>query len=433
MPKTERTRSSTRPVSMGKRELILAEAIRLFNRQGFFDTRLEDIAEAFGVGKTSISYHFKNKQLLLSEAYSRAIEFYEQLLDAAEYDGKAGEQYERLVIGYIDAHRASLSGQGFPLATMSDFSGLIDADKESLGQRFDDIVQRVASILRRGRLDHSISVKSIEATTFFTFNLLHWIPRWLDEISERHHESAIAGLLEIIRHGLNTGSQTRPDQVLRRPTMTIAPAIFDRETRNQMKREAILRTGIRHLNRNGYRNLSLDDISAELGVTRGALYYQIPDKEHFLIASFDRTFEMIERAMDANGQDESRPAIYGLGDVLSTLFEAHISEHDPLLRLNLLPLLEPGPRRVIVSRSNRITSQFSELIGRGQIDGSIRNIDCEGCEHLLIGTLFAASARRFAVTQLDRARPAGLEPVFSPDSYFEVLFDGLKPRDSSNT
>jgi len=52
-----------------KREQILNHAISQFNAQGYYDTRLEDIARASGTGATNISYHFKSKEALLEEAY----------------------------------------------------------------------------------------------------------------------------------------------------------------------------------------------------------------------------------------------------------------------------------------------------------------------------------------------------------------------------
>jgi len=58
-----------------KREQILNHAISQFNAQGYYDTRLEDIARASGTGATNISYHFKSKEALLEEAYGLACNF----------------------------------------------------------------------------------------------------------------------------------------------------------------------------------------------------------------------------------------------------------------------------------------------------------------------------------------------------------------------
>ena len=410
---------------MGKRDLMLSEAIRLFNRQGYFDTRLEDIAENIGVGKTSISYHFKNKQTLLAEAYSQAIQSFEnQISEASECETGLGK-----VLHFMELHQKSharaIKMEISPIALMSDFGGLHEPDASDLSNRYKSLVRSVFDMLKLGRKDGSIHVQSLEATTFLIFNVMHWVPKWLEIIPERLHADASQGLLDLISNGLKADHSLKIDASFRRGSIPVQPAIFDRDARNAMKMDAILRTGIRHLNKNGYRNLSLDDISAELGVTRGALYYQIPDKESFLSASFERTFDIIENALEGVTSDQDKPAIMSLEYVITTIFDAHISELDPLLRLNLMPMLTPGAKRVMESRLRRLLAQFSELIGRGQLDGSIRAFECEGSEYLLLGALFAASSKRLAATKLSVDWQPGAEPVFDASNYFEAIFLGM--------
>ena len=413
---------------MGKRELILAEAIRLFNRQGYFDTRLEDIADNFGVGKTSVSYHFKNKQLMLVESYSRACDFQEELITASEQASTGLDRILEFVLGNYHRFADILSQDAFPIALMSDFSGLDEPDASDIGDRYKALVSRVHTMCVEGIGDKSIEVDSSEAATFLIFNIVHWLPKWLELVPERRQDEAAKGLCDLLKNGLRGPAEVEGQTAKRRRVFAVQPAIFDRDARNAMKMEAILRTGIRHLNRNGYRNLSLDDISAELGVTRGALYYQIPDKESFLSASFDRTFDLIEKALELHASDPDQTAFWALERVVTTLFDAHITELDPLLRINLIPLLDGGAKRVVEARLKRILAQLSELIGRGQIDGSIRSVDCESFEYLILGAMIAASSKRFAATRLDKDWHPGVEPVFSATNYFEPIFNGLSAR-----
>lgn len=52
-----------------KKELILSSAALCFSRKGFAGTRMEDIAEAAGVGKGTIYEYVKNKEELLFGVY----------------------------------------------------------------------------------------------------------------------------------------------------------------------------------------------------------------------------------------------------------------------------------------------------------------------------------------------------------------------------
>lgn len=55
------------------RETILAEAARLFKRNGYRKTRLEELAQVLGVTRPAIYYHFKAKQDLLVAMYMESM------------------------------------------------------------------------------------------------------------------------------------------------------------------------------------------------------------------------------------------------------------------------------------------------------------------------------------------------------------------------
>ena len=54
---------------IGMKERIIQKAIELFNEQGFFNVRIRDISSALDTSSGSISYHFKNKEALMSSIY----------------------------------------------------------------------------------------------------------------------------------------------------------------------------------------------------------------------------------------------------------------------------------------------------------------------------------------------------------------------------
>jgi AcrR family transcriptional regulator len=60
--------SRSQPVpGMKRREIILKRAGELFERNGFADTSLQDIADAAGIAREGIYYYFKNKTQILLE------------------------------------------------------------------------------------------------------------------------------------------------------------------------------------------------------------------------------------------------------------------------------------------------------------------------------------------------------------------------------
>ncbi|MEI5035059.1 helix-turn-helix domain-containing protein [Streptomyces sp. S1A(2023)] len=52
-----------------RRDLILKAAVRVFARQGFAATRVDDVAAEAGVAKGSVYLHFDSRDALLTAAF----------------------------------------------------------------------------------------------------------------------------------------------------------------------------------------------------------------------------------------------------------------------------------------------------------------------------------------------------------------------------
>ena len=59
-----------------RREEIFEAAVSLFNRNGYHDTSIDDIAHAAGISKGGIYHHFKSKKELFIELFHEKIESY---------------------------------------------------------------------------------------------------------------------------------------------------------------------------------------------------------------------------------------------------------------------------------------------------------------------------------------------------------------------
>jgi AcrR family transcriptional regulator len=87
-------------------QTILATAGELFDRQGFNQTSLQDIAEALGMARPSLYHYFANREQILSAGVDRLTEHRDAL--TAELRRLEGDPVERL--------RASLLGLGAVLS-----------------------------------------------------------------------------------------------------------------------------------------------------------------------------------------------------------------------------------------------------------------------------------------------------------------------------
>jgi AcrR family transcriptional regulator len=75
IPPSPKRVAAASPVRLGsRRELLLAEAIRLFHRTGYHAVGMDEIGRAAGINASSVYRHFASKGELLAAAYYRASE-----------------------------------------------------------------------------------------------------------------------------------------------------------------------------------------------------------------------------------------------------------------------------------------------------------------------------------------------------------------------
>src|SRR5215471_13703941 len=75
-------RKSTRNGSSGKRELILRAATRVFARNGYFNSKVADIARAADVADGTVYLYFKSKEEILHSIFDQNIA---DAIDAARH------------------------------------------------------------------------------------------------------------------------------------------------------------------------------------------------------------------------------------------------------------------------------------------------------------------------------------------------------------
>lgn len=68
--------------TLGPRERILCEAIRLFGRRGYSATSVREVVQAAGVTKPTLYYYFENKEALFVQCLETQLQGLAQLIDA---------------------------------------------------------------------------------------------------------------------------------------------------------------------------------------------------------------------------------------------------------------------------------------------------------------------------------------------------------------
>lgn len=152
----------------------------------------------------------------------------------------------------------------------------------------------------------------------------------------------------------------------------MAGARLTQADRRARSRAALLEATAQALSRSGYGRLRLDEVAAEAGYTRGALYHQFPDKDALVLATVawvhetwqeevGRTFEEDLPPVDALVALARRHAVYCRRDVAGVMAALRVEfgarEH---------PIGE-AVRAIMVELIGRV----QELIEAGRDEGAI--------------------------------------------------------------
>jgi len=95
----------------GSRRLILDHAARLLRNGGYHRATLREIAEAVGIRKASLYYHFASKEEIVEEVVNDGVRFVHEAVVAALAETEGAAPRERLEAA-IRAHLAALHGHG---------------------------------------------------------------------------------------------------------------------------------------------------------------------------------------------------------------------------------------------------------------------------------------------------------------------------------
>jgi len=159
-----------------KRERIMEAATELFAERGFHGTSVEAIADALGVTKPFVYYHFKDKAEILTAICRRGAELTLSAIKAAETaPGTTADQlayFCRSMAEIVIDHRHFLAVYNREIQTLS------DADRRAILRIRTEIDRRVVALLELGRSRGEFDVDDLAVTavsiTMMLSNLWIW-------------------------------------------------------------------------------------------------------------------------------------------------------------------------------------------------------------------------------------------------------------------
>jgi TetR/AcrR family transcriptional regulator len=149
------------------REKILDAAEALFARRGFAGVGLSEIAEAVGLGKSSLFHHFPTKAQLYAAVVERILADIETVLtQALAAGGTPVERLDRWIDTIVDLLGAQPSHARLLLRSLFEDDELTGSSEEerAADETLVRILDRVSALLREGMTAGALRVASIPHT-----------------------------------------------------------------------------------------------------------------------------------------------------------------------------------------------------------------------------------------------------------------------------
>jgi len=351
---------------------LLDAAAQEFNARGIAGASLSRIARLLGLTRAALYYYVKDREDLAAQCYQRTCDVMRDNLAAARAGSSTG--LDR-VLNFL---RLSLDPARTPPAVLSEMDYLEGKKHAAIAAAHGHNIQALRALIREGIADRSIRPCDDEIIAQTLIGTITWIPisvDWVDATDATYRGRTVDALTDMIANGQcrNPANPYRPPVSID-AFFPVAPKAFDREGNAAAKVEQLLMTASQLFNRRGIDGVSLDDITAELGATKGALYHYLDNKADLVVRCYRRSFDLTEHFADA----AEKACEGGVERAMTGLYlnvQAHASGLSPLTLTVGVSALPAAVKREITRRARALQRRFEGFGKQGLAEGTYRDID----------------------------------------------------------
>src|SRR5580700_2816647 len=188
-----------------KREAVVRAAAREFNRKGYHNTSLDDIAARLEVTKPTVYYYVTSKEQLLFQCFVAGVERIRAAFrDVRQLELPARERLNAVLRRYAEAV-ASEFGWCMVRAEEQDLSPAMSRHIKALKSEIDHGIRR---LIREGVQDGSIHPCDPKMTAFALAGALNWIAHWYRENQSMTGAEIADAFVTIFENGLRPRAAT---------------------------------------------------------------------------------------------------------------------------------------------------------------------------------------------------------------------------------
>lgn len=182
-----------------RREAIIRAAATAFNREGFHNTSMDDLAAALNTSKPTLYQFFENKQKLLYACHQHAMDYGEAGLALAHREGKSGR--EKLAI-YCRHYMHGVMHDFGSCAVLTDIDALRKDDRAAAIERRARISAATRELIEEASRDGSFALVDSKLASLFVLSVVNWILIWYRPDGGRTRDEIVETFISMIENGL---------------------------------------------------------------------------------------------------------------------------------------------------------------------------------------------------------------------------------------
>ena len=182
-----------------KRDAVIRAAAREFNRKGYHNTSLDDIAARLEVTKPTVYYYVTSKEQLLFQCFVAGVERIRAAFREVRRSQAPGRERLSAVLRHYGEAVASEFGWCMVRAEEQDLAPAMSRHIKALKSEIDQGIRR---LIREGVQDGSIQPCDPKMTAFALAGALNWIAHWYREDQSLSGAQIAAAFVTVFEAGL---------------------------------------------------------------------------------------------------------------------------------------------------------------------------------------------------------------------------------------
>lgn len=373
------------------------------NRKGVRGMTLGDVAARLDLVPTAVIYYFRNKEDLAAAAFLKGVAAYEALIAGAAGEMTVAARLAAFIDAWFDYAARVERGEADALPVFNDVralnAGPVNTAYVDMFRSFRGLLAQPGELPRLHR----------NARAHLLLGEMFWIVAWQHQVEVSDYPRAAARMAAILTYGLVAKGTAWPTPRPLQLAATGGPSA-------SASAEQFLRAATCLINEEGYHGASVERISARLNVSKGAFYHHNETKDELVSACFQRTFDIMWRAIHA-AEDAGGTGLERLVSIVVALIQHQVDGEAPLLRTSALSAAPEALRPQLMQRFNRLSYRFASILCDGVADGSIAPVDVNIAAQIISTAINAAAELHYWTP--------GMSPETVVEHYVRPLFEGL--------